>query len=838
MIDLADDRMERAGIRAPSQWALSAILGLMLLAAAALLWIVAFGRCERLGLEVERSYQQRLKLTELSDGVRAAQGNERGYLISGNDIFLARYQSDRSFIEQSLQALTLGMADEPEAHARMSLLSQQVLMEFSEMAATIKVGRDLGIKSSRHRLQIGDEHDYIEVIRAEIQAFTAAETSHLAEHRVAAASILGLLKLLMTMVFVAFAGAVAVAIRHEHRINRHRAHLLAKVKESAARQEAILDSAFDAIVTLSPRGTVETANAAATRLFGYAPDELIGRDFSILVDMGTENRSDYVRSRASEEAIAAGTEQQLIGRRKTGATFPIDAALGAMPLPDGLHVVAVARDASEIRRAEAAKDEFISTVSHELRTPLTSIVGSLGLLKAGAAGQLPERATRLVQIADTNSSRLVRLINDILDIEKIQSGQAPLSMELLDLNALALAAFEAMSGFAEERCVIIQITVSPVSLRVSGDEDRLIQVLNNLLSNSIKFSAAGCKVEIKVSQDYGVGRISVIDEGPGIPESFRPKIFTKFAQADGTNGRDHGGTGLGLAIAQEIVQKHHGTLIFRSEEGHGTVFCVDLPLQHDPTSCKQASIGATSILICEDDPLTAEVIKNELEAQGFVVRLTDTANEARDILQVSPFAALLLDMNLPDADGLSLLRALRAAPATSELPIIIVSGAESGCEEARNLDIVDWIEKPIDINRLIGTLQSVVEAPRTASVQILHVDDDLDILELSKGLLGAAGDVVQATSLAGARTAMRRRRPDLIVLDLSLPDGSGTELLQDLAKENGRRPAVVIYTAQDVDRGLAEEVDAVFTKSRTNLSMLARNVRRLTDQRVSSGQSR
>ncbi|MDQ3139168.1 MAG: GAF domain-containing sensor histidine kinase [Pseudomonadota bacterium] len=224
------------------------------------------------------------------------------------------------------------------------------------------------------------------------------------------------------------------------------------------------------------------------------------------------------------------------------------------------------------------KDEFVSATSHELRTPLTSIAGSLGLLLAGAAGEMPARAKRLIEIAHSNSKRLVGLVNDILDMDKLTSGEMHLDKTPLSVAEILKEAVDANSGYASEHGVNLAYEPMPAAVTVMGDHHRLLQILTNLISNAVKFSKKGGDVTLTASKlDRGEVRITVSDEGRGIPVEFRPRIFTRFAQADASDAREKAGTGLGLAIVKELVTQMDGQISFDTELGRGTSFHVDLP---------------------------------------------------------------------------------------------------------------------------------------------------------------------------------------------------------------------------------------------------------------------
>jgi PAS domain S-box-containing protein len=245
-------------------------------------------------------------------------------------------------------------------------------------------------------------------------------------------------------------------------------------------------------------------------------------------------------------------------------------------LPEQGLMYAVARDVHERKKLERMKSDFISVVSHELRTPLTSIHGSLGLILGGVAGEQTEKARTLTQIAAKNSERLVRLVNDILDIEKIESGTMLFRPARVELMPIVEQSVENNRAYAQQLDVELRIAAA-AQARIWADADRLQQVLANLLSNAAKHSPRGGIIDIKVQRDDGRVCVSVTDHGKGIPPEFQPRIFEKFAQADTTSTRQKGGTGLGLSISKAIVDRHGGRLWFETILGTGTTFAFELP---------------------------------------------------------------------------------------------------------------------------------------------------------------------------------------------------------------------------------------------------------------------
>lgn len=327
-------------------------------------------------------------------------------------------------------------------------------------------------------------------------------------------------------------------------------------------------------------GCIIMANREIERLFGYGRGELVTRPVDILVPEGLRERHRRHREDFATwpETHNMGSGRHLVGLRKDGVELPVEIGLNPIHLGDDeLMVLCVVQDISERKRAERLKDEFVATVSHEMRTPLTSIAASLGLLAGQLAIPLPDAAKRLITIAHTNCQRLVRLINDILDIEKIESGQVVFDRKRIEVRSLVSQAIEASRGLAQSHDVRLRLDEASVTVDVAADADRLTQVIVNLLSNAIMFSPGAAEVVVAVAHQNGIVRVSIRDHGPGIPVDFKPRIFDRFAQADAPDARRKGGTGLGLSIVREIVSRLQGEVGFSDAPGGGAIFHVDLP---------------------------------------------------------------------------------------------------------------------------------------------------------------------------------------------------------------------------------------------------------------------
>jgi len=321
-------------------------------------------------------------------------------------------------------------------------------------------------------------------------------------------------------------------------------------------------------------------NDAFLRPTGFTRDEVLNIDLGKLRPGGFGSIREQALAEIHDTGRYGPYEQQIIC--KDGSTYPalvqgwriINAA--GRPL-----VWSLIEDISERKKVELMKNQFISTVSHELRTPLTAIAGSLGLIAGGALGTLPEQVNRLVAIAASNSDQLKRLIDDLLDMEKLVSGTMAMSLCPQRINPLVQEAIERLSAYAEDRNVSVRFDDRHPRYQASVDSQRLGQAVTNLLSNAIKFSPENGEVVVATELRDDQFRIQVSDQGPGIPAEFRPRIFQKFAQADSSDTRGGRGTGLGLAITREIMTQMGGNVGFQSEEGQGARFWLTLPAAQD-----------------------------------------------------------------------------------------------------------------------------------------------------------------------------------------------------------------------------------------------------------------
>jgi signal transduction histidine kinase len=493
------------------------------------------------------------------------------------------------------------------------------------------------------------------------------------------------------------------------------------------------------------------------------------------------------------------------------------------------------RYANERKRLERLKDEFVATVSHELRTPLTSISGSLSLLMGTAAGNMPDAARRLLTIAHKNCQRQVRLVNDILDIEKMESGQVVFKLARIELRPLVEQAIEANRAFAEAYGVRIRLEDTGISDDVRADPDRLAQVVTNLLSNAVKFSPADNEVVVAIEKRTDVVSLTVRDSGPGIPAHFKPSVFEKFAQADATNARQKGGTGLGLSIVKQIVERLGGEVGFADAPGGGTIFHVALPSWDHWANLaidRDAPADAVRVLLCEDDPDTALTLREHMRQIGFATDFAYSANQALASATATLYRAVLVDINLPDGDGISLILRLRELPQYRNTSIVVVSADPGrGRKDARasRLNVLDWLEKPIDFDRLARVLaRPAFDANKRP--RILHVDEN----QVVTRALSEIADVVTVNSIEEAQRALQASDFDLAVLDAALAKAASPDPLPELRDSRGNVIPVVIFSAREADAISDAQEEAALSKSHAAIDRLLAAVRDRLASRAAS----
>jgi len=601
-----------------------------------------------------------------------------------------------------------------------------------------------------------------------------------------------------------------------------------------------LDKTLDCVFMFHPK-TLKYfyVNAGATIQIGYSYDELVN-----MTPVDILSEYDDIRFRKTLEPMILG-EVPLLNletthQHKNGTLVPVEIFLQYISLAgEDPRFLVTTRDISERYRVNKLKNEFISTVSHELRTPLTSVRGSIGLLIGGAVGEFPDAAKEMLAIANSNIERLMLLINDILDTQKIESGEINFDFQDLELASYLKLAIKDNEAYAKQYDVQFAFSTELKNVWIYTDKDRLMQVVINLMSNAAKFSSKGSIVEISISNFNDYVRVSVTDSGVGIPKEFQPRLFDQFTQSDSTDTRTVGGTGLGLSISKAIVEKLGGKISFESEEGVGSKFHLDFNEVKVTVGDNNSKVAthlainkdAPRILIIEDDTDIATIIRQILMVGGLNADIASDTAEAKNFLKNNPnvYQAITLDIMLPGQDGISFLKEIRRELVSCQLPVVIVSAKTNESKQgisSGSISVVDWLEKPIDQKRLLNAVQHAV---CTSRPRILHVEDNAEVRRVVEVFLQGHAQIVGAETVAQAKQLLRNEIFSLVLLDLDLPDDHGLEVLTVIESAKSQ-PQVVIFSADTIGVDVAEKVSAALLKSSTSNQKLLQTITNLLDR--------
>ena len=494
---------------------------------------------------------------------------------------------------------------------------------------------------------------------------------------------------------------------------------------------------------------------------------------------------------------------------------------------------------NERSELDTLKDEFISTVSHELRTPLTSIRGSLGLLSSGVMGSLDPKAKNLLRIAVTNTDRLIRLINDILDLERMESGRAPLQLRRCSLHELAVSAVDTMSAMAEAASVHVDLATASAAdgLFFDADSDRILQVLTNLLSNAIKFSPPQSTIRLQAESTSDSILLRISDEGRGIPAEKLDNIFDRFQQVEHADARQKGGTGLGLAICRTIIQQHSGSIWAQRNIGPGTTFYVMLPRTARASDALVPTaalpVGEGCVLICDDDSGIRTVVAEHLTRQGYECLEAASGEQAITLASKYRVEAILLDLYMPGLSGWETLQRLRDTPATSRIPVVVLSVLSPILRREIAGDAQGWVQKPFSEHLLFAELGRVLRRG-DGPAQVLLVEDDHDLASVViASFEGSDAAIEHAATRQQAINFCLSHRPDLLILDLTLPDGDGFSFVEWMRRQPGlENLPLVVYSGREISDGEMEKLRLGPTEFLTKARVQPKEVEELVSSMV------
>ncbi|HEY6878261.1 MAG TPA: response regulator [Polyangiales bacterium] len=528
---------------------------------------------------------------------------------------------------------------------------------------------------------------------------------------------------------------------------------------------------------------------------------------------------------------------------------------------------AIEEKANELERASQYKSEFLANMSHELRTPLNSSLILAGLLAANKEGNLTPEQVKFAQTIQMAGTDLLNLINDILDLSKIEAGRMEVHASSTPVPRLIEPVRRTFEPLASDKKFRFHVTLTDdLPSTIETDTQRVQQILKNLLSNAFKFTEHG-EVSLRISADAEAVYFAVRDTGIGIPEHQQRIVFEAFRQADGTTNRKYGGTGLGLSISRDLARLLGGSLTLVSKPGEGSTFTLMLPHRYRPSlvptapalpeftptrprvqPLKQAPAptsypvaepflpddrsdlqpGRPLLLVVEDDPRFAEILSSLAHENEFQVVIAATADEGIRLAQEYHPSAVILDMNLPDHSGLSVLDRLKRSPSTRHVPVHVIS-VEDYAQQALSMGAIGYMLKPVQRDDVVLALRKMEQRFTTRMRRLLVVEDDEIQRDSICQLLGGPDvETVAVGTVTDALTHLRSSTFDCVVTDLTLPDRSGYELLETMAQDDAYAfPPVIVYTGRE----LTEEEEQRLRKHSSSIIVKgARSPERLLDE--------
>jgi len=653
-------------------------------------------------------------------------------------------------------------------------------------------------------------------------------------------------------------------------------------------QKAILNSANFSSIATDATGVIQIFNVGAERMLGYSAaevmntitpadlsdrEELVARARVLSVELGTPIAPGF---EAMVFKASRGIEDiyELTYIRKDGSRLPAVVSVTALRATDDAIIgylligtdntarqqveeerktleQTLRRKNVELEEASRMKSAFLANMSHELRTPLNAIMGFSEVLRDGLLGEMPARQRELIRKIFGSGQHLLALINDVLDLSKVEAGKMTLALEPVGIPQLLGSGHSVIREKAAARRITLHVDAADDLGAIQADGRKVKQILYNLLSNAVKFTPDGGQVTMRASRvpRAGVGRLSgsrtgrrfalaanefteflemsVTDSGMGISPDGLQQLFVPFSQIDNGLARKFEGTGLGLAMVKLLTELHGGAVAVESAVGEGSCFTVWLPIraQGEPQATftalpRDAAVGAGTALVVEDDFQAAELIRLQLQAEGFAVVHAASAEAALVLAVQQRLSLITLDIMLPNMDGWEFLARLKQIPSLMRIPVVIVS-IVADRNKGLALGAAAIMQKPMSRQELSESLAELGLIPRRASqtLSVLVIDDDPDAVELvAVRLEGVASTVVRALGGHEGIAAALAGQPDVIVLDLMMPTVNGFDVMAALSEqpETARIPILVVtakqITAEDRTR-LTGSVTTIMEKT-------------------------
>jgi PAS domain S-box-containing protein len=598
-------------------------------------------------------------------------------------------------------------------------------------------------------------------------------------------------------------------------------NMLKAQQVESAKSQAILEDIADGVMVTDAQGRVILFNAASERILDLPRQDALGRTTSEMLGLYGSQARDWIEtvaewaehpdSHAGGEYLSA--QLSIEGRVVSIHLAPV--LMGGPNRPqEFLGTVSVFRDVTAEVEVDRAKTEFVSMVSHELRTPMTSIKGYADLLLMGSAGSLTQRQEQFLSVVRNNVDRLTMLVDDLLDISRIESGRLDLRLERVDVQEVVERVITSMRARANQRGLLLQAEMPGEELglpKVCADPYRVFQILTNLVANACQYTPSGGRIIVSARAVSGKVQVAVSDSGIGIAPENQDKIFERFFRADDPVVQESSGTGLGLSIVRSLVEMHGEEIWVESELGEGSTFTFTLPVV-DGDTVHSPQPGLKRILVVEDDLDIARLIQIHLSGENREVLIAHRGHDACEMARRETLDLITLDIMLSDINGFDLLDALKAEPATRDIPVMLVSVA-SDHQKGLRLSVVGYITKPVDEQELLASVRKVLV---TRGGTVLVVDDDEDTLSLLNDVLIAHGFTVHTATLGGEGLAVAREvRPSLILLDVTLPDLDGHAALERLREDERLNdvPVIVMTGSESIGDAKRQKVLALGAES-------------------------
>lgn len=470
-------------------------------------------------------------------------------------------------------------------------------------------------------------------------------------------------------------------------------------------------------------------------------------------------------------------------------------------------LIFIIEDVTSDNELNSLKSNFVSMLKLELLTPLISIRDSIRLISSGAFGTISDTTSELLNIAGNNSTQLVNVINNVLDLEKIKSDKMDFKYNEYNVNSLIKESIELNQKLESQYNINFTTKNNSENCYVKVDKERFLQVLSNLLSNAAKFSTPYENVEVEICKEKELISIFVRNKGIGIPEENYSKIFESFYRIDGIALSKKWRGGLGLSISKLIVKKMNGSIGFNSIPNDTTTFYISFPEVHKKTDQNTA-------IIVEDNKTIAFGIKTMLKRLNIESDIATSCQEAQELLKAKTYNLMTLDIMLPDRNGLELLDDIRENRETKDLPVIVISSSpQEKLKVKESHNIACWLEKNFDTEALQSTVSNVFKNKLLNKIHILHVENDNSLVEVIRSNLSEVAEITNATTIKEAQKLITEKMFEIIILDYSLPDGTSDILINEIYKSINKETTLILFSAFEISEYISTQVDATILKS-------------------------